>query len=185
MHTTTPLSCTCGAVRLEVHQDPIIASECHCTSCRTAGRRLEALPSAPRFREEHGGTPFVLYRKDRVRFLVGQEQLRELRLTPDSPTRRVVASCCNSPMFLEFQQGHWLSLYASLWPDDSRPAMALRTMTMDVPAEVTLDDALPNLKRQSGTFFMKLLGAWLAMGLRVPKVTVGTEPLADDALSAG
>ena len=32
-------------------------------------------------------------------------------LRDESSTRRVVASCCASPMFLDFKKGHWLSVY--------------------------------------------------------------------------
>ena len=117
-----------------------------------------------------GGTPYALYRKDRVRFTAGTDRLREFRLTPTSATRRVVATCCNTPVFTEFSSGHWLSLYADLWPEENRPAMQLRTMTSDLPATVTLDDRLPNAKRQNFAFFGALLGAWIAMGFRVPRL---------------
>lgn len=177
MNEPTELRCTCGRVRLTVSKAPIIASECHCSSCRKAAELLEARPSAPTFRAANGGTPYVLYRKDRVRFVAGTEALRELRLGPEAPTRRVVAGCCNTPVFLEFEGGHWLSLFASLWSPATRPAMVLRTMTSDLPDRGALDDAIPNLKTQSGAFFVKLLGAWIAMGFRAPKLDVGTQPL--------
>ncbi len=165
------LSCACGQLQLAVDGRPIITSECHCTSCRTAGSRLQALPSSPRVLEENGGTHFVLYRKDRVRFLAGTEHLRELRLSPKSPTRRVVATCCHTPIFLEFQNGHWLSLYGRLWPEDVRPPISLRTMTSDLPPGTALPDDVPNARTQNAAFFAKLLGAWIAMGFRRPKIT--------------
>jgi hypothetical protein len=122
--------------------------------------------------EANGGTRFVLYRKDRVSFLKGTEFLKEFRLTPGSKTRRVVATCCNTPVFLEFQSGHWLSLYGSLWPEGTLPPLELRTMTSDLPDPSVLPNDIPNGKRQSIAFFAKLLGAWIAMGFRVPKITV-------------
>jgi hypothetical protein len=82
----------------------------------------------------------------------------------------VVAACCNSPVFLEFQSGHWLSLYTSLWPAAEAPAMQLRTMVSDLPNAMHLDDRLPNAKRQTLGFYAALLGAWVAMGFRVPKL---------------
>ena len=33
---------------------------------------------------------------------MGQQYLEEHRLKPESPTRRVIAKCCNSAMFLDF-----------------------------------------------------------------------------------
>lgn len=167
---TQTLACQCGAVRLEAEGEPMITAECYCTSCRTASGRIEAIPGAPHIRNAEGGTPYVLYRKDRVRFTTGTEQLREFRLKPDSPTRRVVAACCNTLVFTEFSKGHWLSLNAQLWPSASRPAMQLRTMTGDLPEDVVLDDRLPKARTQTLTFFRKLLVAWAAMGFRVPRL---------------
>jgi hypothetical protein len=150
----------------------MIAAECYCSSCQSAGERLAALPGAVALLNDKGGTPYELYRKDRVRFVAGEDLLRAFRLTPTSPTRRVVARCCNTPMFAEFQNGHWLSLYAELWPADSRPPMKLRTMTSDLPPEAMLDDRLPNARHQNFRFFAALLGAWVAMGFKVPKLTI-------------
>ena len=118
----THVSCACGQVQLELDRSPILTAECHCTSCRTAGAALQQLRAAPHVLEDNGGTRFVLYRKDRLRFTRGAELLKEHRLTPNARTRRVVASCCNTPVFLEFERGHWLSLYSHLWPANARPA---------------------------------------------------------------
>jgi len=169
---TTELACRCGTVRLAVDGAPIIAAECHCTSCRSAAARLAVLPGATDVRAANGGIPYVLWRKDRVRFLAGAGRLREFRLTPAAKTRRVVAGCCGTPVFTEFQSGHWLSLFSSLWPEATRPSPELRTMTSDLPAGTALPDDVPNCRHQSGAFFAKLLWAWVAMGFRVPKITV-------------
>lgn len=168
----TQLACACGTVQLEVERAPIISTECYCGSCRSAGDKLQALPEAPRFMETNVGTRFVLYRKDRIRFRKGAEASKEFRLTPASKTRRVVATCCNTPVFLEFHNGHWLSLYGCLWPAGALPALDQRTMTADLPEGVALADDVPNAKHQSVSFFAKLLGAWIAMGFKAPKVTI-------------
>ncbi len=168
----TPLTCRCGTLRLAVHGQPIIAAECHCDSCREAARRLDGLPGAPDVRAANGGVPYVLYRKDRVHFLAGAERLQEFRLTPASKTRRVVAGCCATPIFTEFESGHWLSLFSSLWPGETRPAPEIRTMTGDRPAGTVLDASVPNARRHTASFMLRLLTAWVAMGFRVPKVVV-------------
>jgi hypothetical protein len=172
MTQITHLACACGQVHLEVERAPIVSTECHCNSCRAAGARLQSLPAAPPVLKTNGGTHFVLYRKDRIRFLKGAERLKEFRLAPAAKTRRVVATCCNTPVFLEFQGGHWLSLYGGLWPEGKLPPLDLRTMTSDRPDGSALSDDVPNGKRQSVSFFAKLLGAWIAMGFRSPKITV-------------
>ena len=169
---TRDLSCDCGAVRVQVEREPIVSTECYCTSCRTAGARLQALPDVPPILGANGGTRYILYRKDRVHFLAGTDQLRTFRLTPQSPTRRVVAACCNSPIFLEFQNGHWLSLYGRLWPADALPPLDLRTMTSDLPEGTVLPEDVPNGRRQSLRFFALLLGAWIAMGFRSPRLAL-------------
>lgn len=103
--------------------------------------------------------------------------LRERRLTPSSPTRRVVASCCNTPVFLEFQRGHWLSIYSRLWPDTERPRIDMRTMISDRTDAPALPNDVPNAQHQTFGFMVKLLGAWIAMGFKVPKLEIAREPI--------
>ena len=170
--STTHVNCACGRVALELTGDAIVNAECCCDSCREGSARIEALPRAPAVRTPLGTTRYVLYRKDRARFIKGAELLRDFYLTPESKTRRVVASCCNSPVFVEFKGGHWLSLYGALWPEGSLPPLEMRTMASDWPDPAALPTDVPNHKTQSGSFFVKLLTAWVAMGFRVPRVEV-------------
>jgi hypothetical protein len=174
MKPITQLACACGEVQIQVEKAPIISTECHCNSCRAAGARLQTLGAAP-ILKANGGTHFVLYRKDRIRFKRGDERLKAFRLSPEATTRRVVATCCNTPVFLEFKGGHWLSLYAGLWPKGSLPPLDLRTMTSDRPEGVALDEEVPSGTRPTLSFYAKLLGAWIAMGFRSPKVAVNGE----------
>jgi hypothetical protein len=173
--TTTRIGCACGTLRLAVDGAPIIRAECHCDSCRTAADRLRALPGVPAFQEPNGGTRYALYRKDRVCFLAGAEHLAVFRLTPASKTRRVVATCCNTPAFVELENGHWLSLHAGLWPPGALPPPQLRTMTSDLPAGTRLSDDVPASTRHTLAFFAKLLAAWISMGFRNPKIAVPRE----------
>ena len=75
----------------------------------------------------------------------------------------------NTPVFTEFQGGHWFSLFGGLWATGRLPPLELRTMTSDLPDRSVLPDNVPNGGRQSGKFFARLLLAWVAMGFRVPK----------------
>ena len=88
--------CQCGKVKFEAVGPPILTGSCYCTSCQEAGRQFEQLASAPPVLDPDSGTGLILYRKDRVQCMVGQQYLEEHRLKPDSPTRRVIAKCCNS-----------------------------------------------------------------------------------------
>ncbi len=175
-HATLPSSdvtrlwCRCGQVEMEARGAPILSAECMCASCRSAAERMEALPGAPRLRAATGGTRMELYRKDRVRCLSGAAHLREFRLKETSKTRRVVATCCNTPIFLDFTDGHWINLYDILWPPGTLPPPQMRTMTSDMADAAALPDDIPNHKTQSAGFFVRLLVAWAAMGFRRPKV---------------
>ncbi|RYE58073.1 MAG: hypothetical protein EOP20_06540 [Hyphomicrobiales bacterium] len=166
------LSCACGKFHIELVGAPFITAECHCNSCREGSKRLASLPLSRSMTAENGGTPYVLYRKDRVRFPNGTGLLRGYRLSEKAPTRRVVTTCCNTPVFVEFNSGHWLSLYASLWQDAPAPAMQIRTQTGDVPAGTQLDSTLPTGGWATAGFYAKLLAVWIAMGFRVPKIEV-------------
>jgi hypothetical protein len=175
MTQTTKLTCACGHVHIGVSRAPIVSVECCCNSCREAGSRLQRLPDAPPILDTKGATRFVLYRKDRVHFHKGTDLLKEFRLAPEAKTLRVVATCCNTLVFLEFKGGHWLSLYGGLWPEGTLPPLEMRTMTADLPDASVLSDDVPNAKSQTLPFFVKLMGAWIAMGFRSPKVPVKGE----------
>jgi hypothetical protein len=151
-HDYTHLSatCRCKKVELEAYGPPIASAACYCASCREAGRLFEGLPAAPPVLDADGGTSFVLYRKDCVRCSKGQEYLEEHRLTPASPTRRIIATCCNSAMFLDFTSGHWLSIYRKRFASDLPPT---------------------EMRAHSARFMLKLLTSWVSMGFRRPKVT--------------
>ena len=139
-------TCLCGRVALEAVGKPMVSADCHCGSCRLAGERLQALAGAPPILNADGGTSFILFRKDRVSCLRGQHLLTEHRLEPESPTRRIVATCCNSAMLLDFTKGHWFSIYAHRLPAEHRPPM-------EMPAH-------------SGRFMWRLLSTWAGAGFQ-------------------
>lgn len=158
------VECRCGKVGFEVVGEPIMTVTCHCDSCRQAAERLEALPGAAPVANGEGGTDYVMMRKDRLRCTKGEDLLRAHRLKPEAPTRRVLASCCNSPMFLEFKGGHWLSIYRDRF--DAPPSIELRTMAGDR----SFGDAIPAYRSHSVSFMWRLFKAWVAMGFRAPAV---------------
>jgi hypothetical protein len=127
------------------------------------GRGFEALSGAARVANDEDGTDYVMMRKDRVRCVRGEEPLRACRLTPEAPTRRVLASCCNSPMFLEFKGGHWLSVYRDRFAE--APSIEMRTMVGDR----SFSDGIPSYRSHSSIFMWRLFKAWAAMGFRVSK----------------
>ncbi len=143
-------NCVCGRVELEAVGKPIVSAACYCASCQDAGRYLQALPGAPSLLEADGGTGVVLFRKDRVVCVRGRDLLAEHRLAPGSMTRRVVATCCNSAMFLDFTKGHWVTVYKERIPADERPPLEMRA--------------------HSGRFMWRLLSSWAMAGFRIPEI---------------
>ena len=105
---------------------------CYCESCRKAGRGFERAPGAPPTVIAYGGVDYCLYRKDRVTIARGAHHLLEYRLKPESSTRRVVASCCGSPMFLDFTPCHWLTVFRGRLTGKV-PETQMRIMTKDRP----------------------------------------------------
>ncbi|HVN43528.1 MAG TPA: hypothetical protein VMT50_12150 [Steroidobacteraceae bacterium] len=166
---TLVASCACGGVALEGMGKPIVSAVCYCKSCQEAGRIFERFPAAPAVLGPDGGTEYVLFRKDRVRLVTGAEHLEAHRLKPDSPTRRVRATCCQAPIFLDMTKGHWLSIYRARFSKDA-PPIEMRVMTEHRPPGPPLAEDVPNYSKHSGKFILRLLGAWLAVGLRTPKL---------------
>ena len=141
--------CRCGATALSMTGGPICVASCHCESCKTAAQQFEELGACPVVGTD-GGVDYMLFQKDRVTLLRGRDNLMDHRLTADAPTRRVIATCCHSPMFLDFAPAYWLSVY--------RSGVAEQT-------------AAPSVRTFTARFFLKLLGKWAAMGFRRPRLS--------------
>jgi len=157
-------SCACGHVQCEAVGAPILCGVCYCVDCQEGGRRIEALPHAARVRDPDGGTPYLTYRDDRFRCVSGDELLVEYRLKPQSPTRRVVASCCNSGMFLKFGPGFWVSTYRARY-DGNLPPNEMRTNIRHRKSELALANDAPVYRSFPLRLFVKLIGARIAMFL--------------------
>jgi hypothetical protein len=162
MLPTMSLRCSCGAVAFEARGRPIVASICHCDDCQKASRELESLPGAPPILDKNGGTPYVLYRRDRVACVRGENLLQEYRLAGEANTKRVLASCCNSAMFLDFEKGHWLSLYHDRF-EGPAPSPQMRVQTKYKPEGAIIPKDLPSSSGFSPAFILRLLGARIAM----------------------
>jgi len=134
---------------------------CYCDDCQQGARQIEALSGATAVLDADGGTAYVLYRKDRFECTRGRELLRVLRLKDSSPTRRVVAGCCNSPMYLDFEKGHWVNVFRPrLGAGPPRVQMGIQgrfRRSGGAPADVPVYRAFPP------KFFARLLWARIAM----------------------
>ena len=164
------VTCKCGKTTIELTGKPFESAICYCESCRTAGRGFEQDLGAPQTVRPDGGVEYCMYRKDRVKIAQGGHHLREYRLKPESPTRRVVASCCKSPMFTDFTPGHWLSLYRSRLLEPA-PAPRVCVMAKDKLEGTEPPKGIPAYDSFAPGLMIKLLGTWMAMGFRQPKIT--------------
>ena len=148
---------------VELSGEPIVAATCHCDDCQAAGQRLGALAGAVPILDDFSGTPYLLYRKDRVRVVKGSDALGAMKLRTGSGTNRMVASCCNTPMFVRFDRGpHWISVYRQRL-GSGFPPIEMRVQTRFAPAGVALPDDVPRFAFAPLSFVMKLVGARIAM----------------------
>jgi len=75
-------------------------------------------------------------------------------------------------MFLDFTEGHWLSICRNRFPKGV-PPLDMRVMTKERRVGVQLADDAPNYSGRSGKFMLKLIAAWIAMGFRRPEIILG------------
>lgn len=157
------VACTCRAVEIELSGEPILVSICHCDDCQRGSAQIEGLPGAPKILDPYGGSPYVLYRKDRIKLLRGRDLLMDQRIEGEKNTRRVVAACCNSPFFLDFEPGHWVSVYQQRF-DPPVPPARMRVQTRFMPPGKLPDDGLPLHRGYPFGMIVKLLASRIAMG---------------------
>jgi len=157
--------CACGAVVLRMSGTPIITAVCYCDDCQAGARQIESYCTAPLVKGPDGGTSYVIYRKDRVDCTSGQEYLQSYKLKPDSSTKRVVAACCHSAMFLGFDdRKHWVDIYRSR-VDGAVPTPELGLCTRFKPIPAEGQTAVPGYPGYPFKFIARLLAARLAMWL--------------------
>src|SRR5271165_6291620 len=144
MKNDTTARCSCGSVELEAIGAPILSVACYCDDCEEGSRQIEALPNARPVREADGGTAYIVFRKDRFGCTAGAPLLKPYKISESSATSRVVATCCNSPMFLGFDDArHWVSAYRGRFHGDA-PPLQMRICTKFRTADVALPNDLPN-----------------------------------------
>jgi hypothetical protein len=156
-------TCSCGGVELKAFGRPIVSSVCYCDDCQKGAGQIEALPNAGTVRDPDGGTAYILYRKDRIECSKGAELLRSYKVKETSVTNRVVATCCNSAVFVNFDRGpHWVSAYRARFHGEL-PPLQLRICTKFKPDGVVLPDDVPSYRRYPPGLVVKLLASRVAM----------------------
>ncbi|MCB1336962.1 MAG: hypothetical protein KDK10_05740 [Maritimibacter sp.] len=132
---TRTATCACGAVEIALDGPPIATLSCCCDDCQAAAARLEALPGAPAFREDCGGTPATLYPRRALKVTRGRDKLDPVRLRDGSPTRRMVATCCNAFLYADFDRGpFWVDVVNARFTGDApRPRWRIQTRFLKDP----------------------------------------------------
>ena len=154
--------CACGKVELELLGEPVISVVCHCDDCQAGSSIIEALPGAPAILDSGRGTPYALYRNDRVTCTRGEELLEAYKLKPDSTTNRMVAGCCNSAMLVRLDPIlHWTPVYRDRI--EYAAPLEMRIQTRFVPANVVPPADLPSTKGVPLTFATRLVAARIGM----------------------
>ena len=106
--------CRCGVVEVRARGQPILVTACYCDDCQAAAQRIAAsagiTPADP-----DGGTELMVFRRDRIACTQGVDRLQAVRLSDTSKTRRMIAGCCTTPMYLAFDDKRpWASSVVSL-----------------------------------------------------------------------
>ncbi len=115
--------------------------------------------------EPDGGTALALFRINRFAVSRGEDRLIAHKLHATSKTRRMVAGCCNSAMFLAFDSSqHWVSTLCNRFVG-SEPKIEFRLMTTYRTSTLPYPDAAPTYPKFPVRFLGRVLRDWLAMKL--------------------
>ena len=151
------VSCDCGKVKFQATSKPIVTAVCYCTDCQAAGDIMADYKDIKPFREPDGGTPYVTLHDKDWTAIDGEELLQPLKLKPDSPTTRYVATCCQSPIYLKFKSGFWTSTYRARY--ESPPTLEWRNKTARRRSNLPYPDNIPRFKKFPLRLFGRLLKA--------------------------
>lgn len=155
--------CRCGAVEVCAWGEPLVVSACHCEDCQAAAQRLAASADLAPTAGADGGTEFMVFRRDRIACTRGADRLQAIRLTDASKTRRMIAGCCATPMYLAFDDKRpWVSGFrASFGPD--APPVEMRICARFRRSEKNVEDGLPSHSGYPPTMMVRILAAWPLM----------------------
>lgn len=158
------IRCQCGKVECRGQGAPVITAVCYCDDCQAAAREIEARGGPP-VADPDGGTALALIRTDRFTHTAGKDLLDSHRLRADSPTVREVASCCNSAMYLRFEDGRfWYSVMRNRFVG-TQPAIGARLATKFRDSPLPWPDEAPRYSGFPARFILRMVGEWFLMKL--------------------
>ena len=155
--------CQCGAVEVGAWAEPIAVNSCYCDDCQAAAERLAASANSAPATSADGGTEFMLFRRDRIACTRGADRLQAMRLTDASKTRRMIASCCATPMYLAFDDKRpWVSAFRACFGADA-PPVEMRICTRFRRSDEQADDGVRSHPGYPPAMILRILAAWPPM----------------------
>jgi hypothetical protein len=155
--------CRCGAVEVGAWGAPIVVSACYCDDCQEAAQRFAASAAVAPAVSGDGGTEFMVFRRDRIACTRGADRLRAMRLTDASKTRRMIAGCCATPMYLAFDDGRpWVSAFRGSFGAGA-PAVEMRICTRFRRSDVAVEDGLRSYPGYPVGMMVRIMAVWPLM----------------------
>jgi hypothetical protein len=152
--------CRCGAVEVGAWGEPIIVNACYCDDCQTAAQRLAASANLGPVASADGGTEFMLFRRDRIACTRGADYLQAMRLTDTSKTRRMIAGCCATLMYMAFDDRRpWVPAFRSSFGADA-PPVEMRICTRFRRSQEKAEDGLRSHPGYPPAMIVRFLAAW-------------------------
>jgi hypothetical protein len=155
--------CRCGAVEVGGWGEPVIVSACYCDDCQAAAQRLAVSANLAPATSADGGTEFIVFRRDRLACRRGVDHLQAMRLTDASKTRRMIAGCCATPMYLAFDDKRpWVSAFRANFGADA-PPVEMRICTRFRRSAGRTEESLPSHPGYPPAMMVRILAAWPLM----------------------
>jgi hypothetical protein len=155
--------CRCGAVEIGAWSEPLVVTACYCDDCQAASERLAVSANSPPLASPDGGTEFMVFRRDRIACTRGAENLEAMRLTAATKTRRMVAGCCATPMYVSFDDKRpWVSAFRARFGADA-PPVQMRICTRFRRADDKAKDDSPEHKGYPAAMILRVLAVWPRM----------------------
>jgi hypothetical protein len=155
--------CRCGAVEIGAWSEPLVVTARYCDDCQAASERLAVSSNSPPLASPDSGTEFMVFRRDRIACTRGAENLEAMRLTAATKTRRMVAGCCATPMYVSFDDKRpWVSAFRASFGADA-PAVQMRICTRFRRAEDKAKDDVPEHTGYPAAMILRVLAVWPRM----------------------
>ena len=137
--------CKCGQVRFMASAEPACNVVCYCVDCQSAARSLMDERGCENPLEPDGGTSFSTFLEKDWACVAGAEHIKGHKLKEDSRTTRYIAGCCQTPLYLKYGPGFWVSTFRGAFKSEI-PNLQWRLKTSHRNSSLPYPDELPRFK---------------------------------------